>query len=531
MGSIKRQTCIRPIPAKATIEGSKVKWTRAGKRRVGELVVKHGKQFVRIKSDTYTAKYRDAGDVVRSVSTQCRDKDAARAKLAALELEADRIRAGTLTASEVTTAKAFRASIDGHVDSYLAQLKHQPGKGKRARVSPNHLVDAERSLRLIVSECNFLSLKSIDRERVKEWVSAQLADKERDWANKTINSHLSALNAFCNWAMESKRMAANPLARFPMLNSGKQKNPRRAITPDEFDRLLKAARLRPIAEFGRLTVKLPEGSAKPWTLAPLSFATIDAAYTRGCEALSKSQGKIDQLEATGQERALIYAVLVSTGLRRGELASLSVSQVDFAQNAITLEAEDEKNGQGSTIPLREDVSLALRQHVDANQLQPKDKLLNVPDKLIRILDHDLVAADIPKIDGNGRRVVVHSTRNTFATMLNVAGVAPRVAQQAMRHSDIKLTMKNYTDSNQIDVAGAIEKLPKLNLASKINTPKATPTIGFSVQNMSQNGPNPTPGPHGVETKKPLQFQGKARVFHSRGDRIRTYDPLVPNQMR
>lgn len=35
-------------------------------------------------------------------------------------------------------------------------------------------------------------------------------------------------------------------------------------------------------------------------------------------------------------------------------------------------------------------------------------------------------------------------------MLNVAGVA----HQAMRHSEIKLTMKNYADSNQIDVAGA-----------------------------------------------------------------------------
>ena len=126
-------------------------------------------------------------------------------------------------------------------------------------------------------------------------------------------------------------------------------------------------------------------------------------------------------------------MLVTTGLRRGELASLFVSQVDFERNSVTLEAEDEKNGQGSTIPLREDVAQALREHVEANQLSPKDKLLNVPDKLIRILDRDLVAADIPKIDANGRRVVVHSTRNTFATMLNVAGVAPRVAQQAMRH--------------------------------------------------------------------------------------------------
>ena len=185
------------------------------------------------------------------------------------------------------------------------------------------------------------------------WVSAKLENTERDWANKTINSHLSALKAFCNWAVESKKMATNPMTRFPMLNDDKQKNPRRAITPDEFDKLLKVAKLRPVAEFGREKLKLPKGSVKPWTQAPLSFTTINACYARGREALTKRQAKIDQLDATGLERALIYAVLVTTVLRRGELASLSVSQVDFERRAIILDAEDEKNGKGSIIPLRQ----------------------------------------------------------------------------------------------------------------------------------------------------------------------------------
>ena len=34
-----------------------------------------------------------------------------------------------------------------------------------------------------------------------------------------------------------------------------------------------------------------------------------------------------------------------------------------------------------------------------------------------------------------------------------------------------------------------------------------------------------------KTKKPLESQRKPRVFSSRGERIRTFDPLVPNQMR
>ncbi len=32
-------------------------------------------------------------------------------------------------------------------------------------------------------------------------------------------------------------------------------------------------------------------------------------------------------------------------------------------------------------------------------------------------------------------------------------------------------------------------------------------------------------------EKSLVSQGKTRLFKSRGERIRTFDPLVPNQMR
>lgn len=87
-----------------------------------------------------------------------------------------------------------------------------------------------------------------------------------------------------------------------------------------------------------------------------------------------------------------------------------------------------------------------------------NSLRNQKRKLIRTLDRDLVAADIPKIDERGRRIVNHSTRNTLATMLNRAGVAPRVVQEAMRHLDIRLTMQRYTDSNLLDVSSALESL-------------------------------------------------------------------------
>jgi hypothetical protein len=45
--------------------------------------------------------------------------------------------------------------------------------------------------------------------------------------------------------------------------------------------------------------------------------------------------------------------------------------------------------------------------------------------------------------------------------MSKGGVAPRVAQAAMRHSTIDLTMSVYTDPKLLDVARALDALPAL----------------------------------------------------------------------
>jgi site-specific recombinase XerD len=59
----------------------------------------------------------------------------------------------------------------------------------------------------------------------------------------------------------------------------------------------------------------------------------------------------------------------------------------------------------------------------------------------------------------GRVVDIHALRTTFGTHLAVAGVHPRVAQAAMRHSRIELTTNFYTDPALLDVNGAVNALP------------------------------------------------------------------------
>ena len=72
---------------------------------------------------------------------------------------------------------------------------------------------------------------------------------------------------------------------------------------------------------------------------------------------------------------------------------------------------------------------------------------------------DLRRAGIEFIDAKGRRADFHSLRHTLGTNLALAGTAPRVAMEAMRHSDIRLTTKTYTDTGLLPVSDAVAKLP------------------------------------------------------------------------
>jgi integrase len=215
----------------------------------------------------------------------------------------------------------------------------------------------------------------------------------------------------------------------------------------------------------------------------LTYDTIDATVARARHALRDNPDFVAELEQRGRERALIYRTLVLTGLRKGELASLTVGQLELDQPTAyaILHAKDEKNRRGSEIPLRADLAGDLRRWLDdrLGQMQrdalacggsiparlPHDlKLFDVPTGLTRILDRDLSAAGVPKRDERDRVIDVHAFRHTFGTHLCAAGVPLRIAQAAMRHSKPELTANVYTDPKLLDVAGALNALPAFDAA-------------------------------------------------------------------
>src|SRR5271170_2510949 len=71
------------------------------------------------------------------------------------------------------------------------------------------------------------------------------------------------------------------------------------------------------------------------------------------------------------------------------------------------------------------------------------------------------------------------------TMLARAGVSPRVAMELMRHSDMRLTAKTYTDAMSLPLFGELEKITPL-LPSLIASLKSE-KIGLKTAKPVQSG--------------------------------------------
>ncbi len=248
------------------------------------------------------------------------------------------------------------------------------------------------------------------------------------------------------------------------------------------------------------------------------------------------------LERLGCERELLYKTAFLTGLRLNELRTLRVADLSFGDIPfVASRSANEKNRRGSTIPPRGDLADDLRKWlVGKGHNEP---VFDVPAGLLRILNRDLVAAGIDKIDDRGQRVHLHALRHSTASHLSAVGVSPRTAQSVMRHSDIALTMRTYTDERLLATAGAVALLPDLPLGGPTHPERAeadslpaaghwprpvAPTTGGTCQNGSisdKMGKVFRRDENGQETKKPRQNRG----FLESGRQDLNLRPLRPER--
>jgi integrase len=498
--AVYRETYTKPLPPGAelfTRAGERfARWTdRHGRKRAAKVITgRDGSDRLTLACTTHTARYRDGSGVVRKAATGCRTKDAAETVLSDLRGRAELVKAKVLTAAQDAAADHAAVPIAEHFDAYR---DHLTAKGATA----SHWKTTVSRLRRLAEDCRFGTLADLSAGPLDKWLVLRTAE---GMSASTRNAYRESLVSFGNWCVSTDRLVFNPCGKVPKADEkADPRRQRRALTEDELLRLLTVARLRPLADFGRATQKTAANTDNPkranWTRAPLTFDDLTEAADRGRAKLSKRPDFSAELEHRGRERALIYKALLLTGLRKGELASLTVGQLDLdaPQPYAVLNAADEKNRHGSDIPLRADLAADLRAFLgdrlkalqDAARLRigepvpmrlpPSAPVFNVPAGLVRILDRDLAAAGIAKRDERGRTVDVHAMRHTFGTHLSKGGVTLRTAQAAMRHSSPTLTANVYTDPKLLDVAGALNALPALPLDAEpqADRQKATGTAG------------------------------------------------------
>jgi len=471
MATLYQKTYPIPMPTGAEIivrRGERLaRWTDGNGNVKTAPLSGNGKKIMH-EAGCWYARYRDAEGRDCRTSTGCQDKQTAAQVLADLLAGLEKVKAGIITPSEAKVAEHSDKPLLRHVDDYLVHLEAKRVRGRR--VSEHYRRCLRGRLTRIVKECGFHRLGDIARHEVERWL---LKAEEANMAAGTRNDYLISILAFCNWAIREHRMMTNPLAGVQKADcSSDRRHLRRALTADEVAALLRAARLRPVAELGRQSVPLPEEDRcgrSSWTFKTLTPENFDACYQRGLKKRGQESERLEELQMLGQERALFYLLAVSTGLRRKELASLTVGRIhlDAVPRAyIDLSAKDAKSGKGASIPLRQDVVAELRAFFATRgaELPPGMKVFRRPPR-IRVFDADLQAAGIGKTDPRGRVVDIHALRHTFGTHLSAAGVHPRTAMAAMRHSRIELTMNYYTDPILLDVASAVEALPNFQAPS------------------------------------------------------------------
>jgi integrase len=165
-------------------------------------------------------------------------------------------------------------------------------------------------------------------------------------------------------------------------------------------------------------------------------------------------------------RALLYRLAVETGLRAGELRSLTRASftLEGADQSVTIAAAYAKNRREDTLPLKPETAAVLAKHV-ADKM-PQTQAFTIPPRqhVAKMFRADLAAvrkawiAAAPTAqeriqreqstrmmyrDDAGLVADFHSLRHSCGSWLLNAGVDMRIVQRIMRHSTITLTVDRY----------------------------------------------------------------------------------------
>ncbi|MBL8729711.1 MAG: site-specific integrase [Planctomycetes bacterium] len=251
------------------------------------------------------------------------------------------------------------------------------------------------------------------------------------FSTKTRDHHAGSLRGFGKWLERTGRWDRDPFHGLRVRTANRDKH-----------RTFKRVSLR-FAE----AEKLVEGA----------WARFEAEKALGGWPTTRAY------EDAVRDRQVLYWFALTTAFRANEAASILWEDLTLdGRLAVRLAGKHTKNGDDAVVPLQSFVSEALKQmRARRSALQMRrgdgpvletDPVFHVPSKVAEIVRKDAAYAGlIPQRSPTSKRVDFHCLRKSCARILIELNVHPKVIQQTLRHSDIRLTMDLYGELGEDDL--------------------------------------------------------------------------------
>jgi len=249
---------------------------------------------------------------------------------------------------------------------------------------------------------------------------------------KTRDHYAGALRGFCRWLERTGRWNSDPLRNLRVKTANRDK----------------------FRVFRRVSFRFAEAER-----------LVEAAWVRyeTERSFPGTPSRPDYGEAV-RDRQVLYWFALTTGFRANECASLNWADMtlDAERPSARLDGKFTKSGDDAVIPLQSFVVEALRamrarRHAfqasrGAGPVQDADAVFHINTKLARLVRKDAEFAGlITEHDITAKRVDFHCLRKSCARILIELKVHPKVIQQVLRHSDIRLTMDLYGELGEDDL--------------------------------------------------------------------------------
>lgn len=192
-----------------------------------------------------------------------------------------------------------------------------------------------------------------------------------------------------------------------------------------------------------------------WAMREELISTNFAAFVRLPENIKKekevfSESDIEKLEADGSETAKIILMLIYTGMRIGELFSLSLE--DYHETYV-VGGEKTEAGRNRVIPIRPEgrgYFVYFAAQADGPLLLSGYTGQRIPNNFRR-RDY------YPLLDKLGiERKTPHATRHTYASRARKGGMPPEILQKILGHADYTTTANIYVHTDVSELLAAVE---------------------------------------------------------------------------